>query len=71
MRTYGCQMNVHDSERLAGLLEAAGYQRATDERSREEAAVGVEVTRPMVVTGGNTALIERIHESGTSCAFPG
>ncbi len=28
VRTYGCQMNVHDSERLAGLLEAAGYQRA-------------------------------------------
>ncbi|MGI8336605.1 tRNA (N6-isopentenyl adenosine(37)-C2)-methylthiotransferase MiaB [Actinomadura scrupuli] len=25
IRTYGCQMNVHDSERLAGLLEAAGY----------------------------------------------
>ena len=30
VRTYGCQMNVHDSERLAGLLEAAGYQRAPD-----------------------------------------
>jgi tRNA-2-methylthio-N6-dimethylallyladenosine synthase len=27
IRTYGCQMNVHDSERLAGLLEAAGYVR--------------------------------------------
>ncbi len=27
IRTYGCQMNVHDSERLAGLLEAAGYER--------------------------------------------
>ena len=25
VRTYGCQMNVHDSERLAGLLEASGY----------------------------------------------
>ncbi len=25
VRTYGCQMNVHDSERLAGLLEIAGY----------------------------------------------
>ena len=25
IRTYGCQMNVHDSERLAGLLEDAGY----------------------------------------------
>jgi tRNA-2-methylthio-N6-dimethylallyladenosine synthase len=25
IRTYGCQMNAHDSERLAGLLENAGY----------------------------------------------
>ncbi|WP_108248583.1 tRNA (N6-isopentenyl adenosine(37)-C2)-methylthiotransferase MiaB [Planctomonas deserti] len=25
VRTYGCQMNVHDSERLSGSLEAAGY----------------------------------------------
>ncbi len=25
VRTYGCQMNVHDSERLTGLLEQAGY----------------------------------------------
>ncbi|GAA1666873.1 tRNA (N6-isopentenyl adenosine(37)-C2)-methylthiotransferase MiaB [Glycomyces endophyticus] len=25
MKTYGCQMNVHDSERIGGLLEAAGY----------------------------------------------
>ena len=24
VRTYGCQMNVHDSERLSGLLEEAG-----------------------------------------------
>ncbi|NMN94129.1 tRNA (N6-isopentenyl adenosine(37)-C2)-methylthiotransferase MiaB [Antrihabitans stalactiti] len=28
VRTYGCQMNVHDSERLAGLLEEAGYEKA-------------------------------------------
>ncbi|MGW4683190.1 tRNA (N6-isopentenyl adenosine(37)-C2)-methylthiotransferase MiaB [Micromonospora taraxaci] len=26
--TYGCQMNVHDSERISGLLEQAGYVRA-------------------------------------------
>ncbi len=33
VRTYGCQMNVHDSERISGLLEGAGYERAdsTDE----------------------------------------
>jgi tRNA-2-methylthio-N6-dimethylallyladenosine synthase len=30
VRTFGCQMNVHDSERLAGLLEDAGYRPATD-----------------------------------------
>jgi tRNA-2-methylthio-N6-dimethylallyladenosine synthase len=30
VRTYGCQMNVHDSERLAGLLEAAGYSAAVE-----------------------------------------
>jgi tRNA-2-methylthio-N6-dimethylallyladenosine synthase len=29
IRTFGCQMNVHDSERLAGLLEDAGYAAAT------------------------------------------
>jgi len=28
VRTYGCQMNVHDSERIAGLLEIAGYAKA-------------------------------------------
>jgi tRNA-2-methylthio-N6-dimethylallyladenosine synthase len=25
VRTYGCQMNAHDSERISGVLEAAGY----------------------------------------------
>jgi tRNA-2-methylthio-N6-dimethylallyladenosine synthase len=30
VRTYGCQMNVHDSERLSGLLESAGYVRVED-----------------------------------------
>ena len=30
VRTYGCQMNVHDSERLSGLLETAGYAKAEE-----------------------------------------
>jgi tRNA-2-methylthio-N6-dimethylallyladenosine synthase len=33
VRTFGCQMNVHDSERLSGSLEAAGYVKATDEQA--------------------------------------
>ena len=35
VRTYGCQMNVHDSERMAGLLEQAGYDRAADPDSAD------------------------------------
>ena len=28
--TYGCQMNVHDSERISGVMDAAGYAPASD-----------------------------------------
>jgi len=31
IETYGCQMNVHDSERMAGLLEQAGYEPTADD----------------------------------------
>ncbi|GAA1344568.1 tRNA (N6-isopentenyl adenosine(37)-C2)-methylthiotransferase MiaB [Arthrobacter roseus] len=33
VRTFGCQMNVHDSERLAGLMEEAGYSPAGDDQA--------------------------------------
>jgi tRNA-2-methylthio-N6-dimethylallyladenosine synthase len=35
IETYGCQMNVHDSERMAGLLEQAGYTRAESDRDAD------------------------------------
>ncbi|HET9861656.1 MAG TPA: tRNA (N6-isopentenyl adenosine(37)-C2)-methylthiotransferase MiaB [Nocardioidaceae bacterium] len=38
VRTYGCQMNVHDSERLTGLLEGAGYI-AADEEAQADVVV--------------------------------
>jgi tRNA-2-methylthio-N6-dimethylallyladenosine synthase len=38
VRTFGCQMNVHDSERLRGLLEAAGYV-AADEQTEADVVV--------------------------------
>ncbi|MGH3355906.1 MAG: tRNA (N6-isopentenyl adenosine(37)-C2)-methylthiotransferase MiaB, partial [Nocardioidaceae bacterium] len=41
VRTYGCQMNVHDSERLSGLLEDAGYVRAADTDQDDPADVVV------------------------------
>lgn len=36
IETWGCQMNVHDSEKLAGSLEREGYERA---ESRQDADV--------------------------------
>ncbi len=30
IETYGCQMNAHESEKLAGLLEEAGFLKAKD-----------------------------------------
>ena len=30
LRTYGCQMNEHDSERIAGLLSADGMEPTDD-----------------------------------------
>ena len=31
VRTYGCQMNVHDSERISGLLDEAGWTPAASD----------------------------------------
>src|SRR4030042_2793239 len=28
IHTYGCQMNVHDSEKISGILQMAGYEKA-------------------------------------------
>lgn len=36
IETYGCQMNVHDSEKLAGMLSDMGYEKAD---SKEEADI--------------------------------
>jgi tRNA-2-methylthio-N6-dimethylallyladenosine synthase len=35
VETFGCQMNHHDSERMAGLLEQAGYDRTNDDRDAD------------------------------------
>jgi tRNA-2-methylthio-N6-dimethylallyladenosine synthase len=35
IETFGCQMNVHDSERMAGLLEQAGFEATEDARDAD------------------------------------
>ncbi|MGM0438079.1 MAG: tRNA (N6-isopentenyl adenosine(37)-C2)-methylthiotransferase MiaB [Bacillota bacterium] len=33
--TYGCQMNVHDSEKLAGMLESMGYKETENNKNAD------------------------------------
>jgi tRNA-2-methylthio-N6-dimethylallyladenosine synthase len=35
IETFGCQMNVHDSERMAGLLDEAGYESTNDDEDAD------------------------------------
>ena len=35
IETFGCQMNFHDSERMAGLLEQAGFEATEDDREAD------------------------------------
>lgn len=35
LTTFGCQMNVHDSEKMAGILKAEGYIEAADQNEAD------------------------------------
>ena len=58
IETYGCQMNVHDSERMAGLLEQAGYEAAPE----ADAADVVVINTCSVRDGAENKLYSRLGE---------
>src|SRR6195952_4968013 len=66
VRTFGCQMNVHDSERLSGSLEAAGYVRAdgvpADIVVINTCAVRENADNKLYGTLGHLASVKREHE---------
>ncbi|MBX3194983.1 MAG: tRNA (N6-isopentenyl adenosine(37)-C2)-methylthiotransferase MiaB [Microbacteriaceae bacterium] len=66
VRTFGCQMNVHDSERLSGSLEAAGYLRAegapADIVVINTCAVRENADNKLYGTLGHLAAAKREHE---------
>lgn len=39
INTYGCQMNVHDSEKISGMLEAMGFKVTEDESENADLIV--------------------------------
>ena len=66
VRTFGCQMNVHDSERLSGSLEAAGYVRASSGQADvvviNTCAVRENADNKLYGTLGHLASVKRQHE---------
>lgn len=66
VRTFGCQMNVHDSERLSGSLEAAGYVKVVDGQADvvviNTCAVRENADNKLYGTLGHLASIKREHE---------
>jgi tRNA-2-methylthio-N6-dimethylallyladenosine synthase len=66
VRTFGCQMNVHDSERLSGSLEAAGYVRAdgapADVVVINTCAVRENADNKLYGTLGHLASVKREHD---------
>jgi tRNA-2-methylthio-N6-dimethylallyladenosine synthase len=66
VKTLGCQMNVHDSERMAGLLEEAGYVRApADAGEADVVVINTCAVRENASTRlyGNLGLLASIKES--------
>mgnify|MGYP001382675065 CR=1 FL=1 len=66
VRTFGCQMNVHDSERLSGSLEAAGYVRSEGGQADvvviNTCAVRENADNKLYGTLGHLASAKREHE---------
>jgi len=66
VRTFGCQMNVHDSERLSGSLEAAGYVRVESGQADvvviNTCAVRENADNKLYGTLGHLAAKKREHE---------
>ena len=43
IKTYGCQMNVHESEKLAGILEDMNYKPCEKEEDADVILLGPQV----------------------------
>jgi len=67
VRTLGCQMNVHDSERLSGSLEAAGYVVAENPEQADVVVINTCAVRENAANKlygnlGHLAGVKRRHE---------
>ena len=67
IETFGCQMNFHDSERMAGLLEQAGFEPTLDESDAEVIVINTCSVRE----GAQEKLFSRLGEIRAASACTG
>ena len=70
IETYGCQMNVHDSERIAGLLEQAGYEATEEPRDADVVVINTCSVRERAEEKLYTRLEEVRQTSGEAGRMP-
>jgi tRNA-2-methylthio-N6-dimethylallyladenosine synthase len=70
IETYGCQMNVHDSERIAGLLEQAGYEATAEPRHADVVVINTCSVRERAEEKLYTRLGEVRQASGETGRMP-
>lgn len=64
VNTYGCQMNVHESEKLAGILESKGYEPAEELETADVIVFNTCCVRETAETRilGNLGIVKKIKE---------
>mgnify|MGYP000822288492 CR=1 FL=1 len=58
IESYGCQMNEHDSEKIAGMMEEMGYAKAED-KSKADFIYSIPAAFASTLSRGYTAISAR------------
>lgn len=68
IKTYGCQMNAHESEKLAGLLESGGYSAVSDMADADVIVFNTCCVRESAETHilGNLGIVKKLKEKRPS-----
>ncbi|MGN1094412.1 MAG: tRNA (N6-isopentenyl adenosine(37)-C2)-methylthiotransferase MiaB, partial [Candidatus Neoclostridium sp.] len=64
INTYGCQMNVHESEKLAGILEEKGFTPASEQEQADVIVFNTCCVRETAETKilGNLGIVKKLKE---------
>ena len=57
VKTYGCQMNEHDSEKIKGMLKSVGFSESDDINDADIALEMAEIARTSILMESATAMM--------------